>query len=217
MLNLIQRWLAGSQASSWDLSDYPPFELPHPGSGARLSEIQAQANWAHWQATLAERQRLLHDWLLAHDGPDPEALQGLAYARALNTWAKANWPKLPALAQLPPHPRWPDCGRSGPLIVYSLLGDLATSLGEAIRHANPHWRWGLNLDAVDLADDMASARRVVLLADLRHPTPEAREAVIDLEDIVVSAYRFPAAPDFVHRQVWAETAADAIAGRHYDF
>jgi hypothetical protein len=217
MLNLIQRWLAGSRSSTWDLSDYPADELPHAGAGRALSTSQAQANWACFQATREERQRLLRGWLLAHQGPDPAALQGVAYAKALNAWAKVRWPQLPAFASLPPHKPWPDCPRSGPFIVNSLLGDLAASLGEAVIRANGHWHWGLNLDAIDLKDDMASARRVVLLAPLRHPTPQASEAVLDLEAMVFAAHRFPDSPDFVHLDSWSTAVADAIAGRHYDF
>lgn len=217
MLNLIQRWLAGDPSPSWNLAGYPAFELPHPGSGRALSESQAQANWAYFQATLDERQRLLRDWLVAHGGPDAQALQGAAYAQALNRWAKAHWTRLPAFKRLPEHRPWPDCVRSGPFIVYSLLGDLGASLGEAIRQANPDWRWGLNIDAADLADDMHSARRVVLLADLRQPTAQARQAVLDLEAMVFAAHRFPDSVDFVHLEPWSRTVADAIAGRYHDF
>lgn len=217
MLNLIQRWLAGDHAAPWSLDDYPPCELPHPGSGRALSESQAQANWSYFQATLEERQRRLRDWLLAHQGPDPQALQGTAYAKALNTWAKTHWPRLPAFSRLPRHKPWPDCPRGGPFVVYSLLGDLGTSLGEAIRRANGDWRWGLNLDGGDLADDMATSRRVVLLADLKHPTPEARQAVLDPEALPFAAYRFPDSVDFVHLDTWTTTVADAIAGGYHDF
>ena len=220
MLHLIQRWLAGAKTATsgaWDLSDYPAYELPHAGAGQALSVEQAQQNWAYFQATLDERQRLVRSWLVEHNGPDPQALQGAAYATALNTWAKAHWPQLPAFSRLPPHKPWPDCPRSGPFIVNSLLGDLALSLGEAIRQANGHWHWGLSLDAIDLADDMATARRVVLLADLTHPTPETREAALDLEAMVFAAHRFPDSPDFVYLDTWARVAAEAIAGRHYDF
>lgn len=215
MLNLIQRWLAGDTAAPWDLSDYPAFELPHPGSGRALSESQAQANRAYFEATLAERQRRLRDWLLAHQGPDPQALHGTAYAKALNTWAKAHWPQLPAFSRLPRHKPWPDCTRSGPFIVYSLLGDLGASLGEAIRHGNADWHWGLNLDAGDLADDMATARRVVLLAELKHPTPETRQAVLDPEALLFAAHRFPDSVDFVHLDPWTTTVADAITGGYH--
>lgn len=217
MMNLIQRWFSAPQAAGWDLGDYPPFELPHPGSGAALSESQAQRNWAYFQATRIERQRLLRDWLLAHDGPDPQVLQGTDYAKALKAWAQANWARLPAFARLPEHTPWPDCPRSGPFIVYSLLGDLAASLGDAIIRANGHWHWGLNLDATDLADDMATSRRVVLLADLKHPTPEARAAVLDLEPLLFSPHRFPESVDFIHLDKWSTTVGDAIAGRHYNF
>jgi len=217
MLNLIQRWLAGDHAAPWSLDGYPAYELPHHGSGRAVSESQAQANWHYFQATLEERQGWLRDWLLAHQGPDPQALHGSAYAKALNTWAKAHWPQLPAFSRLPRHKPWPDCPRGGPFIVYSLLGDLGTSLGEAIRRANGDWRWGLNLDAGDLADNMATSRRVVLLADLKRPTPEARQAVLDPEALVFAAYRFPDSVDFVHLDTWSTTVADAIAGGYHDF
>lgn len=215
MPNLIQRWLARSRTPAWDLADYPAFELPHPGCGAALSEAQAQQNLAYFQATLSERQLLLRHWLVAHDGPDPQALQAAAYAKALKAWARTNWSRLPAFDGLPAHKPWPDCARGGPFIVYSLLGDLAASLGEAIRHASPDWHWGLNLDAIDLADGMHTARRVVLLADLRQPTNEAREAVLDLEALLFGAHRFPQSVDFVHLDTWTRTVADAIAGRYH--
>lgn len=217
MLQLIQRWLAGSRTAAWDLGDYPVFELPHPGCGAALSEAQAAQNWAYFQATLDERQRLLREWLIAHAGPDPQALGGAAYATALKAWARAHWERLPPFNRLPAHRPWPDCPRGGSFVVYSLLGDLAASLGEAIRRANPHWRWGLNLDATDLADGMATARRVVLLAPLRQPTPETAEAVLDPEALLFNAYRFPQSVDFIHLDTWTRTVADAIAGRDYDF
>lgn len=216
MLNLIQRWLAGSREPAWDLNGYPAYDLPHAGSGMTLDDGQAQQNLDYFQATLDERQRVLREWLLAHEGPDPQALQGAAYAKALNTWAKAHWHQLPAFDRLPRHKPWPDCPRGGPFIVYSLLGDLGTSLGEAIRRVNGDWRWGLNRDGIDLADDMATARRVVLLADLRHPTPEAKEAVMDPEALVFAAHRFPDSPDFLYLDSWAGTVADAIAGRYHD-
>lgn len=215
MPNFLQRWLGGGdRAPVWDLADYPPFELPHPGSGRRLSESQAQENWVYSQATLAGRQARLRCWLLAHDGPDPGALTGVAYARALKAWALAHWPRLPVHDRLPEHAPWPDCRRDGPFIVYSLLGDLAASLGEAIRQCNGHWRWGLNLDAIDLADDMATSRRVVLLAALRHPTPEAQELVLDPEAWVFAAHRFPNAVDFRLRDAWSDAVADALAADH---
>ncbi len=216
MLNLIQRWLGGAPPG-WDLSPYPPFELPHPGSGAALSDAQAQQNLAHFQATLEPRQRMLREWLLAHAGPDAQALSGVEYAKALQAWARTHWPQLPAFARLPMHKPWPDAPRSGPFIVNSLLGDLGTSLGEAIRRANGRWRWGLNLDIQDLADDMATSRRVVLLAALTRPAEATSEAVLDPEASVFSAHRVPDSPDFVYLDWWATFVGDSNARRHYDF
>jgi hypothetical protein len=216
MLQLLQRWLAGaSSAAIWDLRDYPPATPPHLGSGAQLSDSQAQQNWAWFQTALPERLQIVRQWLLAHGGPDPQALQGAAYAKALNGWAKQHWSRLPPAARLPAHPPWPAVPRHGAYIVYSLLGDLALTLGEAVRQGNAHWRWGLNLDAIDLADGMHSSRRVVLLAEMRHPTPETQEVVIDLEAMIVRDYEFPNSPNFSYLEVWARTVADAISGRDY--
>lgn len=215
LLDLLRRRFGA--AARLDLGDYPVFGLPYPGSGAGVSEVQALQNVAYFEATLQERQRRLRQWLVAHGGPDAQALHGAAYAKALNTWARAHWPQLPAFDRLPEHKPWPDCPRGGAFIVYSLLGDLATSLGEAIRRARPDWRWGLNLDSIDLADDMATARRVVLLAELKHPTPEAREAVLDPEALVFSAHRFPDSPDFMLLDTWTSTVAAAIDGGYHDY
>ncbi len=218
MLNLIQRWLAGSSSSSsstWDLSAYAPQPLPHPGWGGRLTEAQAQENWTRFQASLDERLRLVRQWLMAHGGPDREVLRGTDYARALNRWAKDHWSRLPPATGLPAHKPWPEVPRDGAYIVYSLLGDLALTLGEAVRQANGHWQWGLNLDAVDLADDMHSSRRVVLLAELRHAVPEGRTVALDLEAMVVRDYEAPDSPNFNYLEVWTRTVADAITGRDY--
>lgn len=50
---------------------------------------------------------------------------------------------------------------------------------------------------------------------MRHPTPESRDAVIDLEAMVVRDYEFPDSPNFGYLEVWARTVADAISGRDY--
>jgi hypothetical protein len=215
MRHLLPRWLGGSRPGAWLLSDYPAFPLPHPGCGKALTPAQAAENLTAFTSSLGARQQALRHWLPAHGGPDPAALTGAAYATALKAWARSHWQRLPPFDRLPAHAPWPDCPRDGAFIVYSLLGDLAASLGEAIRQANHHWRWGLNLDETDLADGMATSRRVVLLADLAEPTPETREAVLDLEAMVFHAHRFPQSVDFIHLDTWTRTVSDAIAGAHY--
>lgn len=215
MRHLLSRWLGGSRPGAWDLSAYPVFPLPHRGFGQALSPAQAAENLAAFTSSLDTRQQAWRAWLTSHGGPDPAALTGAAYATALKAWAKSHWQHLPPFDRLPAHAPWPDCPRDGAFIVYSLLGDLAASLGETIRRANGDWRWGLNLDATDLADGMATSRRVVLLADLAEPTPETREAVLDLEALVFHAYRFPQSVDFVHLDTWTGSVRDAIDGAHY--
>lgn len=215
MRHFLPRWLGGARRGTWDLRDYPAFPLPHPGWGQALRLAQAQDNLTCFTASLATRQAALRPWLIARGGPDPKALPGPDYARALQAWARMHWERLPAFARLPRHAPWPDSPRDGDFIVYSLLADLAASLGEAIRHACPDWHWGLNLDPIDLADGMATSRRVVLLADLAEPTPETREAVLDLEALVFGTYRLPRSIDFVHLDSWALTVRDAIDGAHH--
>lgn len=214
MRAFLPRWLGGlggSKPAAWPLHDYPPFPLPHPGCGAALSLAQAEANLAAFTTTLAERQLALRDWLAQHHGPDASQLAPVDYATALQHWAREHWARLPAFARLPAHAPWPDGGMTGHFIVNSLLADLAASLGEAIRRGQPAWRWGLNLDAADLADGMATARRVVLLADLAEPTPETAEAVLDPAAPVFAAHRFPGSVDFRLLDSWAEMVRGALA------
>lgn len=212
MRALIRRWLGSARPAAWDLSAYPPSPRPHPGHGAVLSPAQAQANLDAFLAHLPARQQALRHWLQAHGGPDPQALPGAAYAAALQAWARAHWHRLPAFDTLPAHAPWPACPCDGAFVVNSLLADLAASLGEAIRRANPAWRWALNLDPIDLADDMASARRVVLQAPLAAPTPETTDAVLDLEPLLFMPHRCPQSVDFIHLDTWRLTVQDAIDG-----
>lgn len=178
------------------LSGYPAFVAPHPGPGRALSDAQAQANLAHFQAALPQRlqgiQALLQteaqiDTTPALDDPTRHAT---ALTDALQRWATARWPALPPHPR-PPESHWLHSRRDGDDIVFSLLLDLAILLGEVIRRGNPAWHWGLDLDPQNIADDMASARRVVLLAD---PVSTLTQPfVLDVEHVLV--HRFLHADD----------------------
>lgn len=63
------------------------------------------------------------------------------------------------------------------------------ALGEVVRRGNADWRWGMDLDPQDIADDMASARRVVLLADPVGIAPQP--FVLDVEHVVVRRFLHP--------------------------
>ena len=181
------------------LRSYPPFERPHPGYGQGLSEAQALANLAHVHAVCAQRLALIGPLLQQEAGVDlPAALaapaaQAPAVAAALQRWAASAWPALQPPAA-PPRPlqHWLHSTGRGDDIVYSLLADLALALGELVRRGNSAWRWGLDLDPQNLADDMPSARRVVLLADAGPALPHP--VVLDVEDVVVARFQRPQDP-----------------------
>jgi hypothetical protein len=181
------------------LRRYPPFDRPHPGYGQGLSEAQALANLAHVHAVCAQRLALVGPLLQEEAGVDlPTALaapaaQAATVATALQRWAGAAWPALqPPHAPARPLQHWLHSTGRGDDIVYSLLADIALALGELIRRGNPTWRWGVDLDPRNLADDMPSARRVVLLADAAPALPHP--VVLDVEDVVVARFQRPQDP-----------------------
>jgi hypothetical protein len=179
------------------LRDYPPYDAPHVGHGRQLSETQARANLAYFEQALPQRLHTVAALLRDEAGievdaalaaPDP---QGLALADALHRWAGDAWPALLA-SRSGALEGWLQSRRAGDDIVFSMLLDVAILLGELVRRGNPDWHWGLDLNAENLADDMASARRVVLLAEpvgeMPHPF------VLDVEDVVVHRFLHPGDP-----------------------
>jgi hypothetical protein len=188
-------WFGGGPRRGGGLAErlrsYPPFELPHPGAGAALTEAQALANLAVFEQQRPQRLGQVAELLQATAGIDTApaladpARHGAALADALHRWAGSDWPAL-----LPPQrgglQRWLGSSRRGDDIVFSMLMDVAILLGEVIQRGQPAWRWGLDLDPQNLADDMPSARRVVLLAD---PVGAAASPfVLDVEDMVVHRF-----------------------------
>lgn len=151
------------------LRGYPPDVTPHPGPGLTLTDAQAQENLAHFEAVRPQRLALVAGLLRSEAAIDlPAALADARHlaaplAAAVHAWAGRAWPPLcprpaPGLLQALVG------RREGGRIVYAMLGDLATALGELISRGNPDWRWGLDLDPQNIADEMPSARRIVLLA-----------------------------------------------------
>jgi hypothetical protein len=173
------------------LDRYPPYRAPHVGYGAGLSESAAAENFAFFQAVREERLRVVSDLLREVAGIDARpALEtpqdsGLALTVALHEWAKTAWP--PLLDDRPrTMERWLHSSRDGDEIAFSMVLDLAILLGEVIRKANPDWRWSLDMSIENLGDGMASARRIVLLAD---PVGDHVEPfVLDIEAIVMDRF-----------------------------
>lgn len=178
------------------LSTYAPYDAPFAGHGRQLSEAQARANLAYFQQALPHRLHGVALLLREQAGIEVDAAlaaptaQGPALADALHHWAAEHWPGLRGADALQAAGwRLPRRGSEGESegIVFSMLLDVAILLGELVRRGNPDWRWALDLDPDNLADGMASARRVVLLAEPVGPQP--CPAVLDVEDIVVHRFR----------------------------
>jgi hypothetical protein len=173
------------------LRDYAPYLAPHAAAGVALTEAQARANLAFFEQHRPQRLGQVAALLQAAAGincapalSDP-ARHGPALADALHRWAGSDWPALQ-----PPQrgglAAWLSSSRRDGDIVFSMLFDVGVLLGEVIQRGQPAWHWGLDLDPQNLADDMPSARRVVLLAD---PVGAAGSPfVLDVEDVVVHRF-----------------------------
>lgn len=179
------------------LREYPPYDAPHIGRGTQLSEAQARANLAYFQQALPQRLHIVSALLREEAGIEVDAAlaapgqQAGALADALHRWAGAAWPPL-AQGRPTMLDAWLGSRRDGEDIVFSMLLDVAILLGELVRRGNPDWRWDLDLDPDNFADEMPSARRVVLLADPVGEMP--RPFVLDAEDIVVHRFLHPDDP-----------------------
>ena len=169
------------------LKAYPPYVAPHIGFGKQLTESQAIENFAHFQSVMPKRLKGLSTFLRENAGIEiepalnaPQA-QGLALTDALNQWAGIEWPSLYD-SRFVLNEGWVNSRRDGNDLVLSLLVDISMLLGELIVLANSDWRWGVDLDHGNLADEMLSSRRVVLVADpvgtMPYPFVEDVEAVV---------------------------------------
>jgi hypothetical protein len=179
------------------LREYPPYGAPHVGRGTLLSEAQARANLAYFQQVLSQRLHIVSGLLREEAGIEVDAAlaapkqQAAALADDLHRWAGSAWPPL-AQGRPTTLDSWLGSRRDGEDIVFSMLLDVTILLGELVRRGNADWRWDLDLDPDNLADEMPSARRVVLLADPVGEMP--RPFVLDVEDIVVHRFLHPDDP-----------------------
>ncbi len=170
------------------LASYPPYDAPHVGWGRAITLAQAEENLAHLKTVLPQRLAVVGQLLHDDAGIDIEPAlaapmeQGPVLAGVLNRWAGERWPALHARRFALDH--WLASARAGVDIAYSLALDVALLLGELIVRGNPAWRWNIDRDKKNLREGMASARRLVLLAD-----PVGGESwpfVLDVEDVVVN-------------------------------
>ena len=191
-------WVRKPDAPSSDLAQrlrtYPPYQAPYSGFGGQLTLQQAEANLAYFKEVLPTRLKLLGTLLMETADIDTAtaleapATHAATLTEALDGWARREWPAL-RTPQLAEYRRRHTTTRAGDDIVYSLLMDVAILFGEVICRANPQWRWDLDLDRDNLRDGMASARRVVLVAD---PVGAAEHPfLVDVEGIVVGRFQQP--------------------------
>jgi hypothetical protein len=200
------------------LSDYPPFCWPSVGFGGRLTEDQARANLDHFRLSVPRRLALVSRLLADRAGVDTApalaepARLGADLAAAVNRWASGLWPTLRPSGRVPTTVGW----ISNPVQpVASLLTDVSILLGELVTRGNPAWRWSIDLDHGNLANDMLSSRRVVLVASpvgaMPHPF------LIDVETAVVARFLNPDDPS--HRLVdpFRRLVEEGVAGTAFEF
>lgn len=173
------------------LSNYPPYLAPHSGFGIELSRPAAQENLSYLNSVYLERLDAIS--ILLHNAADIDVYPALAapkehgpsLADALHRWAINSWQPL-AEHREKTMKSWLHTTRHGENIIFSMLLDIAFLLGEVIRRGNSDWHWGIDLSEVNLWDGMASARRIVLLAD---PVGKHLETFdLDIEAIVVDLF-----------------------------
>jgi len=219
----LDRWLSRPPAApaaptlADRLRSYPPYIAPHPGWGLELTQAQARENLAHFLASREQRLALVGDLLRADAGLDVGAAlaapvaQAPNFTAALHAWALERWPPLrdPRLVR---HAAWLASTRQGDEIVFSMLLDVATVLGEMVVRNAPDWRWDVNLDSTDLNDGMASARRVVLLADPVGSAPAP--FTLDIEGTVVNNFQ-SGSPWIAQRlNEWGRCVTETVAGAY---
>lgn len=219
MPDWLNRWIGKPTAASpleLRLRSYPPYEAPFVGYGMQLTVVQAEANLAYFERVLPQRLHCIAALLRDEADIDVDAALAFPSERAgpltdsLHRWASAQWPALHAA-----HPgrtlrSWLASPRAGHDIVFSMLLDVAVLLGEVVRRGNAEWRWGLDLDAGNLRDDMVSARRVLLLAP---PVGEMKSPfVIDVEDVVVHRFLHPSDPGQQLLNPWRRLVEEGIRG-----
>lgn len=140
--------------------------------------------------------------------PDPAPL-----LNQIEAWAKTNWPSVydPELAA---SDAWLGGRRTGREIVHSMLFDIGLAMGEVVVARRPQYRWALNLDPVDEADEMQSWRRPVVQipAGGSFPAP----IIFDFEAKANSRYRYVNSYTYGISHPLSRSPLEAISGAYED-
>jgi hypothetical protein len=209
---------ARSTRLSGRLASYPAWHVPHLGTNGaypdvpapKLGEAEFRANLQAYVAAMPERIAVLKA-LLDEFGLDlGQAYNGSAregFMRRLHIWLLG---ELPATyrPELREFPIWEPSDRSGPQIVYCLMGDIAMLFADVLLKAKPGCFVGMNLDPEDR--DMTSWGRPCLLG-LSDGLFPGTHAIYDFEDEMFGVYRRMKDPETGFAK--PEAVAREVSGR----
>jgi hypothetical protein len=194
------------------LTDYPPYEIPHPGPARRLKLAQCRDN-LRYLLDQRERRLLVLAGLLRNFEIDLRACLNAADPRplldAMERWARTEWPSVYTDGIGDPA-RWEGSNKAGADIALSMLMDTAIVLGEIVTARRTDFAWQLNLEASDRG--MRSYRRPVVM----RPADTERHwsaTVLDFEAECIGDF------DWLGRNVWRTeplgyTVLTVLAGGH---
>jgi hypothetical protein len=215
LLDILTGWNQGARSGGGGgLNGYPPYEAPFRGPAAALTLEQADANL---QYLLTDSEVRVNDLarFLGGVGVDfTGALRGGDVGpplEALHAWLKRELPKLydPAIAK---RSVWLASTREGPEIVYSLLMDIALLLGALVIARKPEYRWALDLDPDNVADEMETVKRPVVQIPKAEPFPAP--IILDVEAVVFGQYLTARSPVFGLTNDLGRLVKDAISGAY---
>lgn len=205
----------GGNVLALQLKEYPPLSLPFPGPAMSLSEEQASSNLRYVLEAIPERQSALRSLLTqtnqAIHWPDDFTQPNIdPFVNALHKWAGEQWPTLRQSIPGDVQARWLEGERSGDSIAFSLVTDVALTLGELIRAHRPSLQWGVDLDPRNRADIMNTVNRVMLLGNWRKDP--SRQIEIDIEATVVNRLLNPGDSSERYENTWLRLVRAAIDG-----
>jgi hypothetical protein len=192
------------------LTDYPPYEIPHPGPARRLKLAQCRDN-LRYLIDQRERRLLVLAGLLQNFEIDLRAGFNAADPRplldAMERWARTEWPSayVDGIGD-PKH--WEESNKAGADIALSMLMDTAIVLGDVVTSRRTDFAWQLDLEPSNKS--MRSYRRPVVMC----PADTERHwsaVVLDFEAECIGDF------DWLGRNVWRTqplgyTALAALAG-----
>jgi hypothetical protein len=205
-------WKQKEQGGGGGLNSYPPYQAPFRGPASALMLAQANANLQYLLTHSEQRVNDLARFLSRVDVDFTGALRGGEVGpplEALHVWLKREFPKLhdPAIAK---RSVWLASTREGREIVYSLLMDIALLLGALVIARKPEYRWALDLDPDNVADEMDTVKRPVVQIPKADPFPAP--IILDFEASVVHQYRTARSPIFGLTNDLGRQVTEAISG-----